>query len=178
MKRLPFIVMMLLFACKSAPEIPENTEDTHNDNADYWHQQGVNSILEGDYGSALHFLEKALTLDSMYAPIHSDRGIAFFELGMEAEATKHFKRALELDETMDDVWFNLAMLKQGQDSILLAMELYSKALEINPNLAEAWFNRAVIFMDFGNTKAACNDFSRAAELKDQDAIEALQRFCK
>ena len=55
-----------------------------------------------------------------------------------------------------------------------AIEDYSKVLKINSKDSDAFFNRANVKKEIGDMKDACEDWSKAADLGDDDAKKFLR----
>jgi hypothetical protein len=53
----------------------------------------------------------------------------------------------------------------------------SKIIEINPKNVDAYFMRGILRIDFGDTKNGCLDLSKAGELGDLKAYEAIKEKC-
>ena len=54
---------------------------------------------------------------------------------------------------------------------------FIKAIEINPNDAEAYYNRGIAKIKLGQKDSGCLDLSKAGELGDSQAYEAIKDLC-
>jgi len=58
-----------------------------------------------------------------------------------------------------------------------AISDYNKAIEINPDYAEAYSNRGIAKINLGQKDSGCLDLSKAGELGDSQAYEAIKDLC-
>ena len=54
---------------------------------------------------------------------------------------------------------------------------YSRAIEVRPKHAESYYGRGMAEIFLGQKDSGCLDFSKAGELGDADAYEAIKEFC-
>ena len=55
---------------------------------------------------------------------------------------------------------------------------YTRAIEINPNYADAYFARGIAKLLFGQKESARLDLSKAGELGNTKAWEAIKEYCQ
>ena len=58
-----------------------------------------------------------------------------------------------------------------------SIEDYNEALLIDPANSEVFSKRGFSHLMLKNFDKACNDWSRAGELGDLDAYDAIKKFC-
>jgi tetratricopeptide (TPR) repeat protein len=75
----------------------------------------------------------------------NDRGALLGELCCKEDAMKSFNRAIEINPTIAEPWYNKGILlfyDKHQD----ALNCINKSIELNPQIAEAWFNKYALLM--------------------------------
>lgn len=70
-----------------------------NSDADIYAEMAVEYMRNGRYDIALQKVEKGLTVDKRYAPLHAVAGTAYGRVGDKAKAEEHFSRALSISPT-------------------------------------------------------------------------------
>lgn len=68
------------------------------------------------------------------------------------------------------------MAKQRLKDYRGAIADYDKAIEINPKYADAYYNRGYAKIDLGQREGGCWDFSKAGELGDTQAYDAIKKY--
>lgn len=101
----------------------------------------------GDLREAMRYLERAVTLDGNRAEHHLYVGWAANEAHDPPTAEKALSRALELDQTLADAYWQRGVLRTRQGAVKDAVLDLHRALEMSPSryeahaaLAEAYFN--------------------------------------
>jgi len=107
------------------------------------------------------------------------------------EAIKLYDKALELNPTVAQAYFNRGACKGNNFDFLGAIADYDKAIEINPNYMEAYGNRGNAkintFTSKGSlnptqeqTASACEDFTKAVSLGDRTVStnDMIYLYCK
>jgi tetratricopeptide (TPR) repeat protein len=170
--------LCLAWSCgKEAPKTSADTTQPNPSSAEEWYQQGLAYYENQDLTRAIEAFDKCIGLDSLYVSAWHDRGICHFSLDRFEAAKSDFFNAIALDTGYAEAWFNLGLVydrQQQPDSTLWAFEQSTQA---NPQFAEGWFNLAVLHMDMGNSSMACTCFKKSADLGDEDAIQAWEKFC-
>jgi len=90
------VMTMTLFACASSAE-REREKANAARAASAYTQLGIEYLREGKYELSRTKLEKALELDSDYAPAHGAIAILYEKVGDEKLAMKHYRKALRLN---------------------------------------------------------------------------------
>ena len=94
----------------------------------------------GDRNSERDALEKAVALDSTFAPPHNQLGFLSLEAGQAADAEQQFKAAIALDPQYAEAQNNLGVLYGQQGKNKAAEGLFRQATENNPQYAQAFVN--------------------------------------
>jgi len=102
----------------------------------------------------------------------------WFSLGFDFEmvaamndATRAYRRALELDPNHADAHVNLGRLLQAEGNVSNARHHYRSAMEISPNDATAAFNLGTVLEDQNDLKAAVDAYTQAIE-RDPEFADA------
>lgn len=102
---------------------------------------GKTYLANGEVEKAKETFKKVVDLDEVVEAenkhIFNELGIELRKQGMFAEAVRHYKRALDLSQKDENLWFNLgrALFEGGQFG--QASKALKKALELNPAFEEA-----------------------------------------
>ncbi len=72
---------------------------------------------------------------------------------------------------------NRGKAKQSLQAYEDAINDCSKIIQINPKSIDAYYMRGLLRIDFGDMKQGCLDLSKAGELGDQKAYEAIKEKC-
>lgn len=147
-------------ALTPAPELPEN-----------YYRAGLREEKRGHLGAAIKYYEKAISLDSQYAPAHFHTGLVYFKEGRYQQARDAFSRAQNLDSSLPvrpqlaGTYLKLGEVAYSEGQFQKALDYYQQARRQGKREeAEAGMKRAhqSLFRSF-QEKA---DFTSAAgELK-------------
>lgn len=121
---------------------------------------------------AISLLEKAISLDSTFAPAYVELGVKydFFadfdptQKGMVKASEIAFLKALSLDNNSLSAMSGLAGLYVETGRPLNAVKLLRRALKINPNNPDAHFSLGYIFRYTGLQKSAIKEMEKAIKL--------------
>ena len=80
------------------------------------------------------------------------------------EASRAYRRALEIDPYLVPALINLANIHYARDEIAEAQALYERAIVLEPDVFEAHFNLGNIFHDLGRYREAQNCYRDALKL--------------
>ncbi len=83
-----------------------------------FHRWGLAEVKQGNYNAAIEHYNRALSINPNFAPAYLGRGIAFYRLGKEAEATQDAQTAANLFETQENT-----IGYQASQEFIQAMEL-------------------------------------------------------
>ena len=163
---------------------------TEHPNAASHHALGKYYLAERQFDKAIDQLKTALTLDPKNAKIHSDLGAALMEkgkaltgetaqgqgIGAFAESLEHFNKALELDSSLLEAYFNRALLYQYMKTPREAEASWKEYLKLDahsPWAEEARRNLGLLEQSgrrtSWNTGKAFNDFLDARRSGDDSA---------
>lgn len=88
-------------------------------------------------------------------------------------------------ETMNKIG-NKAKIEDGEtpplpkdiNNLKEEIRKYNEAIVNNPNDQNAYYNRGKVKHEIGDSRGACNDWSKAGELGMLDAYDLINQFCK
>lgn len=126
-------------------------------------------LSQGLYAEALPHLEAAATFAKEVAEYHNQLGFVRYVCGNDQGAITSFQRALQLQPTNSDGWFNLGMVQYGQGRFAEAEDSFRTSLEHQPNHAETWNNRGVALHRLGRLQDARVCFQRALQIDPNNA---------
>jgi len=97
------------------------------------------------------FFEEALTLDESRNPT----------------AEKYYLLAIENDQSIDDAYCNLGILKSGQGDYKKALDYLTKCLQKNPRHFEAHYNLGNVYSELGNLDLAKIHYELSTEIEPE-----------
>jgi len=92
-------------------------------------------------------------------------------------AIDDYTSAIALNESYIDAYFNRGKAKQYLQAYEDAINDCSKIIQINPKNVDAYYMRGILRIAFGDMKNGCLDLSKAGELGDLKAYEAIREKC-
>jgi tetratricopeptide (TPR) repeat protein len=110
--------------------------------------------------------------DALYA-----RGNVKMKLQDYYGAVADYSAAITINENYIEAYFSRGKAKQFLQAYEDAINDCSKILTINPRSVDAYYMRGILRIDFGDLKNGCLDLSKAGELGDMKAYEAIKEKC-
>ena len=92
-------------------------------------------------------------------------------------AIDDFSAAVAINENYIDAYLNRGKAKQFLQAYEDAINDCTKILQINPKNIDAYYMRGVLRIDFGDLKNGCLDLSKAGEMGDTKAYQAIKERC-
>jgi tetratricopeptide (TPR) repeat protein len=155
---------------------------------------GALALQSGRLEEGIELLKKAVAINGMQAPIHSNLAFAYNAVRRFKEGLASANRALALQTDFVDALNNRGNALAGLDAPAEALVSFDRALKLRPEFALTWSNRACVLRDLGrpgDALASCDqaialqpDYAdawsnRANALSDlnrpQDAQQSYQR---
>ena len=93
-----------------------------------------------------------------------EKGVALGNLGKHAEALKAFEKAIEIDPTYHEAWFNKGVALGDLGKHAEALKALEKAIEIDPSDDEVWFNKGLLLADLEKYEEAVECLIEAYEM--------------
>lgn len=160
--------------------------NTTNEMAELWIKVRTQSstdlaILNDNLSSSglervIEFNSWRIQQDPRDAQGHSRLGQALLmDSKRSAEALQHLKVAIQLDPTLDEPHFALALTLQEQGDTATAKREFETALRLNPDHADAHGSLGLLLAELGDLKGAETHLRRALEINPSDTLarEAL-----
>jgi tetratricopeptide (TPR) repeat protein len=113
--------------------------------------------------------ERALSIRPHDARAWCNLGIAWLNLGDDAQAVRALERAAEFDATLARVWINLGVCYERSAKAQPALECYTRAAHLDPMQFPAWMGLARIYLRLERFDDAQDALQRALNLQPKNA---------
>jgi tetratricopeptide (TPR) repeat protein len=94
--------------------------------------------------------------------------------GAYASAIKYYKKALDMGSEESQVYFNMGIAYGELGEYVRALDYLSRAIQMDSGKGAYYYGRGRVYLISGNKDMAMEDFKRAAELGDLDAIQYIE----
>ncbi|XP_068459915.1 protein O-mannosyl-transferase TMTC3 [Clinocottus analis] len=95
---------------------------------------------------------QAISMRPDFKQAYISRGELLLKMNKLTDARDAYLRALELDRTNADLWYNLAIVNIEMKDPAEALKNFNRALELNPRHKLALFNSALLMQESGEPK--------------------------
>ncbi|KAG9335877.1 hypothetical protein JZ751_003534 [Albula glossodonta] len=95
---------------------------------------------------------QAISMRPDFKQAYISRGELLLKMNKPTEARDAYLRALELDRTNADLWYNLAIVSIEMKDPSEALKHFNQALELNPRHKLALFNSALLMQESGEPR--------------------------
>jgi tetratricopeptide (TPR) repeat protein len=126
---------------------------------------GALALQSGRLEDGIELLKKAVAINGMQAPIHSNLAFAYNALRRFKEGLASANRALALQADFVDALNNRGNALAGLDAPAEALVSFERALKLRPELAPTWSNRACVLRDLGRPADALASCDQAIALQ-------------
>jgi tetratricopeptide (TPR) repeat protein len=126
---------------------------------------GALALQSARFEEGIDLLKKAVAINGMQAPIHSNLAFAYNALRRFREGLASANRALALQADFVDALNNRGNALAGLDAPAEALLSFERALKVRPEFAQAWSNRACVLRDLGRPADALASCERAIALQ-------------
>jgi tetratricopeptide (TPR) repeat protein len=92
-------------------------------------------------------------------------------------AISDFSYAIELRPNDPIHYYNRGISKAKLQDNIGALADYDRTIALDPKYRSAYTNRGILRIQMGQKDAGCMDLSKAGELGDQKAYEAIRKYC-
>lgn len=92
-------------------------------------------------------------------------------------AIADYSSAISINENYIEAYFNRGKAKQFLQAYEDAINDCTKIIQINPKNVDAYYLRGILRINFGDLKNGCLDLSKAGEMGDMKAYEAIKEKC-
>lgn len=100
-------------------------------------EKGIELIRQVENSAAIPFLENALNKNPQNPEIFHHLGLAYFNLGNYEEALVSWKKAIELDPTHHQTYWNLGHLHEIEQRYSDAFEAYNQAAVLAEKVSDS-----------------------------------------
>jgi tetratricopeptide (TPR) repeat protein len=125
-------------------------------------------VRKGDFGQALYYSSKAVTLKPDYVSATIQhlivQAIIFGEKGKFEKALEYFNRALTVDSNSTDAHYNLGVFYAKNRKDNLAIKEFMKCIKLNPMRADSYYNLGLIYENMGKKFLALEYYRKACLL--------------
>lgn len=142
----------------------------------YYVRANIKTNFE-DYHGAMKDYNTSLDINPKHADAFFARGNVKMKLQDFYGAISDFTSAITINENYVEAYFNRGRAKQYLQAYEDAINDCSKIIQINPKSIDAYYMRGLLRIEFGDTKNGCLDLSKAGELGDTKAYEAIKEKC-
>jgi Tfp pilus assembly protein PilF len=162
------ICLLLSFcALKKSPSPPPGQE---GQDFNFYFRQGISSMYQGDYETALERFDEALALNPNSARAHNLRGVAFFRLRDFKNAEEEFRKATALDASYAEAYNNLGSVLFARQQFDKAADMFKKALSLSPDSVSALYSLGTLLLLQGKSEEGMSYLSRGIE-RDPEFLE-------
>jgi tetratricopeptide (TPR) repeat protein len=142
----------------------------------YYVRGNIKTAFE-DFHGAMKDYNTAVDINPKYADAFFARGNTKMKLQDYYGAIADYSSAIAINENYVEAYFNRGKAKQYLQAYEDAINDCSKIIQINPKSIDAYYMRGLLRIEFGDTKNGCLDLSKAGELGDLKAYEAIKERC-
>ncbi|HTM10946.1 MAG TPA: tetratricopeptide repeat protein [Verrucomicrobiae bacterium] len=128
-----------------------------------------------DYDHAIEDYDRALELDSSYAPAYFSRARAYQDKRDYERSLQDYTQAIRLKPTDAAAFNNRGNIYRDTKDYRRALEDYDRSIWLNPNYALAFTNRGNLYREQKNYDRAIEDYNRAIEFDPSDASAYFNR---
>ena len=136
---------------------------------DSLHLSGVHAFQLGWFDESISFFEKALQINSQFAPLRLNFGSALQKLRRYEDALSSFDKAITIKPDYAEAFYNRGVTLIELERIDEALDSYNKAIAIKPDYVEALNNRGVALQNLKRFHEALENFDQIISFKSNDA---------
>jgi tetratricopeptide (TPR) repeat protein len=142
----------------------------------YYIRANIKESFDDRHG-AMKDYNLALEKNPKFADAFFARGNVKMKLQDYYGAIDDFSAAIAINENYIEAYFNRGKAKQYLAAYEDAINDCTKIIQINPKNIDAYYMRGLLRINFGDHKNGCLDLSKAGELGDLKAYEAIKEKC-
>ena len=121
----------------------------------------------GAYDEAIDILNKALEVNSLYAPAHYQKGLIYEEWDRRKEALASYNKAVEINPTYNEARLGLASLYDKSVLNELALEQYLKVVETRSDDPDIHFKIALEYWYLQDIPKTAEHYIRVIEINSE-----------
>lgn len=157
------LILLSLFSCNG------DSESTYSRKMLGLFEKGNQQLKEQNYQLAERYYSEGIKLDSSFAAIFNNRGIALFNLHRYEEAVEDYNRAIKIEPDSSNAYFNRANAWFELKKYEASLKDLSKIIEMYPDSAYLYFTRARSAMELKRYNEAISDLNKVAEAEPNNA---------
>jgi len=142
----------------------------------YYLRGNIKDNFEDRHG-AMKDYNTAVEKNPKFADAFFARGNVKMKLQDYYGAIADYSSAITINENYIEAYFNRGRAKQFLLAYEDAINDCTKIIQINPSNVDAYYMRGLLRINFGDVKNGCLDLSKAGELGDHKAYEAIKEKC-
>lgn len=126
----------------------------------FYYQTGLALLSEKEFANAYIILKDFASTNNNNDFAHNLAGIVSYILGNNLDAFLHIKKAIQINPTNDNYYFNLYFLNKANGDQDEALKNISSAIQLNNDQPEYYGMRAQLYMDKKYWKEAISDYDK------------------
>lgn len=135
-------------------------------------------VSQGEYGHALEFFEKIISLDHTNIPAYFAKATVLANQGMYQDAINVFERVVEMDNLHIDAYYIMGILLSKMGDPKGAEDKFRKVIYIDPSVALAYFNLGIIYLYTAKFNKAELEFNNAIKILNKNDKKDPVKFCE
>jgi tetratricopeptide (TPR) repeat protein len=144
--------------------------------AAYYVRGNIKDAFDDRHG-AMKDYNFAVEKNPKFADAFFSRGNVKMKLQDYYGAIDDYTSAININDNYIEAYFNRGKAKQFLQAYEDAINDCSKIIQLYPKNVDAYYMRGILRIDFGDIKNGCLDLSKAGELGDHKAYEAIKEKC-
>jgi tetratricopeptide (TPR) repeat protein len=137
----------------------------------YWDKLGIAYGEMEDYESSQKAFERALMVNSKFAPAYCNLGMNKYRSGRTDESINFYNKAIALQPEIAVFYFNRALAYSDNENEEQALQDYCHALELDKRMIEAYACRAEIYIQKKMWKKSIADLRKILKLEESKITE-------
>jgi len=131
---------------------------------------------------AIDYFTKAVELDSSIHEVYTYRGWASRRIGKYREAINDCNKLIEIDSESGEAYQELGLNQKELKEFDSAIINLTKSIELlegdEYEMGSSYLMRGEAKKELGDLKGACEDWKKAAELENENAVKLLEEHCE
>src|SRR3989454_10947592 len=124
----------------------------------------ISKVRSGEIDAAVEQARQVVKQYPQSSRLHQVLGAALFKKGLNEEARAAFRRAIELDATVAENFFNLALVELSENRLAEAIPLLEKCSSLDPENAQPHLLLGRAYHNLNQTVSAIEHFKKALAL--------------
>ena len=134
-----------------------------------WYNKGWIYFQFEEYEKAIEACNIALSLEIRIEPIHMT-GNAYFNLGQYNQAINFYKKAIEIDDTFYQAYYELGTTYNKLENYEEALKFYNITIKLKPGFSDAYNGKANVLAGLKKYNEAIEFYNEAFKLNSSDAL--------